>query len=69
MALVNAGGTTGAGHPATPNKAKTQNIRVSPAVLDAALKEGEALLQIFADDPGGPDASGGRRARPNHRTE
>jgi Mg2+-importing ATPase len=28
-------------------KAKTQSIRVSPAVLDAALKDGEALLQFL----------------------
>ena len=31
--------------PAIPTKAKNQNIRVSPAVLDAARKDGEALLR------------------------
>ena len=31
--------------PAIPTKAKNQNIRVSPAVLDAARKDGEILLR------------------------
>jgi hypothetical protein len=31
--------------PPIPTKAKNQNIRVSPAVLDAARKGGEALLR------------------------
>src|SRR5580700_5474643 len=31
--------------PPIPNKTKTQNIRVSAAVLDAARKDGEALLR------------------------
>ena len=31
--------------PAIPTKAKNQHIRVSPAVLDAARKDGEALLR------------------------
>ncbi len=31
--------------PAIPTKTKNQNIRVSPAVLDAARKDGEALLR------------------------
>jgi Mg2+-importing ATPase len=52
VASVNAAGT-GSGHPGSPvsapepsiaTKAKNQNIRVSPAVLDAAGKDGEALL-------------------------
>jgi hypothetical protein len=29
----------------SPTKAKNENIRVSPAVLDAAGKDGEALLR------------------------
>src|SRR5208283_3194843 len=50
----NAAQTAGAGQagpaahpdkPATPTKAKSQKIRVSPAVLDAAGKDGDALLQ------------------------
>src|SRR5271165_1265299 len=54
MALVNTGGTMGPSltapppHPAAPaihTKAKHENIRVSPAVIDAARKEGEELLQ------------------------
>ena len=54
MASANAAGTAGsspAGPPARPNeppvpkKAKHQVIRVSPAVLDAAGKDGEELLQ------------------------
>jgi Mg2+-importing ATPase len=31
--------------PRTPNKTKNQNIRVSAAVLDAARRDGEALLR------------------------
>jgi len=31
--------------PAIPTKTKNQNIRVSPAVLDAARKDGEVLLR------------------------
>ena len=62
MALVNADGTTGSGiaapparpdHPPTPKKPKSQNIRVSPAVLDAALKDGEALLRSLRTTPEG----------------
>src|SRR5579863_2369013 len=62
MALVNAGGTADSGvvaspappdHPATPAKAKNQNIRVSPAVLDAALKAGETVLQSLRTTPCG----------------
>ena len=76
MALVNADGTTGSGiaapparpdHPPTPKKPKSQNIRVSPAVLDAALKDGEALLQSLRTTSGWPDASGGGRARAHDR--
>ena len=52
--LVNAAGAAGPSHaepparpdqPATATKAKHQAIRVSPAVLDAAGKDGEELLQ------------------------
>ena len=54
MDLVNAAGAAGPSHaepparpdqPATATKAKHQAIRVSPAVLDAAGKDGEELLQ------------------------
>ena len=31
--------------PSSPTKSKKQNIRVSPAVLDAARKDGEQLLR------------------------
>ncbi len=53
-ALVSAAGTAGSGlagppahsgEPAIPTKAKNHNIRVSPAVLDAAGKDGEELLK------------------------
>src|SRR5579862_394982 len=62
MALVNADRTAGSkvaapptrpDHPATPTKSKSQNIRVSPAVLDAALKDGEALFQSLRTTPEG----------------
>ena len=36
-----------------PAKAKHQNIRVSPAVLDAALKDGDELLRYLRTAPGG----------------
>jgi Mg2+-importing ATPase len=61
-ALVNADATVGAslaGGPARPDgptiptKAKNQNIRVSPVVLDAARKDGEGLLQSLGTSPGG----------------
>jgi magnesium-transporting ATPase (P-type) len=52
VASVNPAGTDGASPagphpdpPAIPKKAKNQNIRVSPAVLDAAGKDGEELLR------------------------
>jgi Mg2+-importing ATPase len=53
-ALVNGAETTGAkraepparpNEPPTPRKTKNQSIRVSPAVLDAARKDGEELLR------------------------
>ena len=59
---VNAGGTVGssiAGLPARPDepraptKAKSQNIRVSPEVLDAAGKDGEELLRSLRTTPQG----------------
>ena len=34
-------------------KATHQNIRVSPAVLDAALKDGDELLRYLQTAPGG----------------
>src|ERR1039458_4269173 len=36
-----------------PAKAKEHNIRVSPAVLDAAAKDGDALLQSLHTTPEG----------------
>src|ERR1035437_8872215 len=39
--------------PAIPTKAKNQNIRVSPAVLDAARKDGEELLRDLRTSLGG----------------
>jgi Mg2+-importing ATPase len=44
VAVVNAGHPAHPGLPSVPAKAKTQNIRVSPAVLDAAAKDGDELL-------------------------
>jgi P-type Mg2+ transporter len=61
-ALVNTGGTLGsslAGPPALPGqqsalpKAKKQNIQVSPAVLEAARKDGEELLKSLRTTPQG----------------
>jgi len=61
-ALVDAPETAGselAGPPARPNeppiptKTKNQNIRVSPAVLDAARKDGEELLRDLRTSLGG----------------
>jgi Mg2+-importing ATPase len=52
-------GSTLAGPPPRPNeppittKAKNQNIRVSPAVLDAARKDGEELLRDLRTSLGG----------------
>jgi len=73
MALVSGDGTADSSvaasrarpdSPATPTKAKNQNIRVSPAVLDAALKDGEALLQSLRTSPGGlTQAEAEERAR------
>ncbi len=40
--------------PAIPTKAKHQDIRVSPAVLDAAGKNGEELLQSLRTTAAGP---------------
>ena len=45
-------------------KAKSQNIRVSPAVLDAARKDGEELLQSLRTAPQGlTQAEAEERAR------
>jgi Mg2+-importing ATPase len=45
-------------------KAKTQNIRVSPAVLDAALKDGEALVRSLRTNSNGlTQAEAEERAR------
>jgi Mg2+-importing ATPase len=70
MALVNADGTTGGSlpappaHPPTPKKPANQNIRVSPAVLDAALTDGEVLLQSLRTTPEGlTQAEAEERAR------
>jgi Mg2+-importing ATPase len=73
MAVVNAGGTLGPGLapspgrpdlPLTPKSSKTQNIRVSPAVLDAALKDGDALLQsLHTSSSGLTQAEAEERAR------
>ena len=49
-------------HSATPPRAKNQNIRVSPAVLEAALKDGDALLQSL-----GTKASGLTQAQAEER--
>jgi magnesium-transporting ATPase (P-type) len=61
-ALVNGGGTPGpklATPPARPTedsiptKSKNQNIRVSPAVLDASQKDGDQLLRDLRTSLGG----------------
>ena len=72
-ALVDDAGTAGsklAGLPARPNeppiptKTKNQNIRVSPAVLDAARKDGEELLRNLRTSLGGlTQAEAEERAR------
>jgi Mg2+-importing ATPase len=50
--------------PAISTKTKNQNIRVSPAVLDAARKDGEALLRDLRTSPGGlKQAEAEERAR------
>jgi hypothetical protein len=36
-----------------PAKAQHQNIRISPAVLDAAVKDGDELLRYLRTAPGG----------------
>jgi Mg2+-importing ATPase len=47
-----------------PAKAKEHNIRVSPAVLDAAVKDGDALLQSLHTTPEGlTQAEAEQRAR------
>ena len=60
MALVNTDGTVGssvaappphAAEPAIHTKTKHDNIRVSPAVIDAARKDGEELLQSLRTLP------------------
>ena len=72
-ASVNDAGTAGskpAGPPARPNepliptKTKNQNIHVSPAVLDAARKDGEELLRDLRTSLGGlTQAEAEERAR------
>jgi magnesium-transporting ATPase (P-type) len=71
-ALVNVDGTVGclAGPPARPDeptiptKSKNRNIRVSPAVLDAARKVGEELLRSLRTTPQGlKQAEAEERAR------
>ena len=58
-ASVNANGTVASSstappaRPDEPTKAKNQNIRVSPAVLDAARKDGEELLRSLRTATGG----------------
>ena len=50
--------------PAIPTKAKNQNIRVSPAVLDAARKDGEVLLRDLQTSAAGlKQAEAEKRAR------
>ena len=50
--------------PLIPTKAKNQNIRVSPAVLDAARKDGGALLRDLRTSTGGlTQAEAEERAR------
>ena len=50
--------------PAIPTKAKNQNIRVSPAVLDAARKDGEVLLRDLRTSAAGlTQAEAEERAR------
>ena len=50
--------------PPIPTKTKNQNIRVSPAVLDAARKDGEALLRDLRTSAGGlAQAEAEERAR------
>ncbi len=47
-----------------PAKAKTQTIRVSPVVLDAARKDGDELLRFLGTNPGGlTQAEAEERAR------
>src|SRR6202022_4466336 len=50
--------------PSIPTKAKSKNIQVSPAVLDAARKSGEELLRALGTAPGGlTQAEAEERAR------
>ncbi len=72
-ALVDDAGTPGCkpaappAHPTEPSipaKSKKQNIRVSPAVLDAARKDGEQLLRDLRTSPAGlTQAEAEERAR------
>jgi magnesium-transporting ATPase (P-type) len=56
--------------PPIPLKTKQQNIRVSPAIIDAASKHGEALLQNLRTSPGGlTQAEAEERARTNGPNE
>ena len=61
-ALVEDAGTAGSklgeppahsNEPPIPTKTKNQDIRVSPAVLDAARKDGEELLRDLRTSPSG----------------
>jgi len=69
-ASVNADGTAASGLTGSPahldeqTKAKHQNIRVSPAVLDAARKDGKQLLRGLRTAAGGlTQAEAEERAR------
>src|ERR1700676_496004 len=72
-ALVDDAGTAGSklaglsarpNEPPIPTKTKNQNIRVSPAVLDAARKDGEELLRHLRTSLGGlTQAEAEERAR------
>jgi hypothetical protein len=60
-AAVVKGGSAGSNHAPSPPH---QNIRVSQAVLDAAMKEGEGLLQSLQTGTGGlTQNEAGNRAR------
>ncbi len=70
MALANAGATaltappTPPHHPAISTKSKSQNIHVSPAVVDAAQKDGDELLRSLRTTPEGlTQAEAEERAR------
>ena len=61
---IGASGANIAGPPVRPPHAKTKNIQVSPAVLDAARKDAEELLRDLRTAPGGlTQAEAEERAR------